>query len=182
MHHGPPRRPLTFADWLHLPHGEGGLHEILGGEPVVAASFTLYHQTVARRLQFQLYERIELRGRGQVFDAPAAVRLSDVDVVEPDLWVVLREHEHRLCTTHCDGPPDLIVEVLSPDSLRKDRVVKAALYERCGVPEYWIVDPDRHAVDQLVLAGDRLRDFARSSSVLRLHVLGDVAVDLARVW
>jgi Uma2 family endonuclease len=170
----------TFADWLQLPH-ERGLHEIIDGELVVSPAPLLYHQTIALRLSVQLVHAIEEAGHGRVFSAPAGVRLAHRQVFEPDVFVVLREREHLLHATHCDGPPDLVVEALSPGSVRRDRVVKFGSYERAGVREYWIVDPERHELDQHVLVDSRFQLVARSGTEIRLHVV-DAAVDLTRVW
>ena len=122
---------------------------------------------------------IEEVGRGRVFCAPAGV--ADGRVFEPDVFAVLREREHVLRATHCDGPPHLAVEVLSPGSHRRDRVVKFRTHEPSGVREYWIVDPEHHELDQHVLAGAQFELVARSGTEVRLHIV-DATVDLTRVW
>ena len=75
---------------------------------------SLYHQTVSRRIQFQLYTEIELAELGQVFDAPVDVQLSEHDIVQPDLVIVSKQRRHILTPTKIKGVPDLIVEILSP--------------------------------------------------------------------
>ena len=140
MKPGKPDVKFTFQDWLQTPE-DGLRHEILDGEHVVTPSPNLHHQRVSRRIQFQLYQPIELTGRGEVFDAPCGVRLSDEDVVEPDLFVVLAQRSEIMLETHVDGAPDLVVEILSKSTGRRDRGIKKSRYARFRVPEYWIVDP-----------------------------------------
>ncbi len=88
-------RKLGYHDYLAFPD-DGLRHEIIDGAHYVTASPFTYHQTLSRRIQFQLYTQIELRRLGEVYDAPTCVQLSDVDVVEPDLIVVLRSGLYEL--------------------------------------------------------------------------------------
>lgn len=80
---------------------------------------------------------------GEVFDAPFDVVLSTYDVVEPDLVYLSNERASLLTEKNLPGPPDLVVEILSPDTSRRDLGIKRDLYERAGVLEYWTIDPDR---------------------------------------
>jgi len=81
------------------------------------------------------------------------VQLSDHDIVQPDLVVVLAEHSEWITPTKLNGPPDLTVEILSPSTASTDLTLKKQLYERAGVPEYWIADPDTKRIDQYLLRG-----------------------------
>ena len=83
---------LTWNDYLDFPE-DGRRHEIVDGDHYVTASPALTHQRVSKHVHFQLYEQIERQGKGEVFAAPTAVQLSDFDVVEPDLLVVLAQHD-----------------------------------------------------------------------------------------
>lgn len=172
---------LTWDDYLAFPE-DGRRHEIINGEHYVTASPVLRHQRVSRHIQFQLYEQIEQQGKGEVFNAPTAVQLSESDVVEPDLLVVLASQERRLRETRVDGPPDLVVEILSPSTRRLDREVKLALYRRAGVSEYWIVDPEARQVEKYRRQGDLLARAGAFSKRIAVDVLPGVAVDLTRVW
>ena len=79
---------------------------------------------------------------GKVYLAPADVVFSNYDVVEPDLLFVSNERLEILAVTRVTGAPDLVVEILSPSTRRTDEVRKRQLYDRFGVREYWLVDPD----------------------------------------
>ena len=172
---------LTWDDYLGFPE-DGARHEIIDGEHYVTASPVLNHQRVSRHIQFQLYEQIERQGKGEVFNAPTAVQLSDFDIVEPDLLVVLADHGQRLRETRVDGPPDLVVEILSPSTRRLDRELKMALYQRTGVSEYWIVDPRRAAWRSTAVRETGWRRPVCSASRSHSTVLSGVVVDLNRVW
>jgi Uma2 family endonuclease len=81
-----------------------------------------------------------------VFAAPFDVVFSDFDVVEPDLLYISRERASVLTERHVRGAPDLVVEILSPGTRRTDEITKRKLYERFGVQEYWIVDPELETI------------------------------------
>ena len=137
---------------------------------------------VLRHILFQLYEQIERQGKGEVFNAPTAVQLSDFDIVEPDLLVVLAPQAGRLQERKVAGPPDLVVEVLSPSTRHVDRGAKLALYQRAGVREYWIVDPMAREVEKHLRRGDALQPAGVFADKVTFDGLPGVAVDLGRVW
>jgi Uma2 family endonuclease len=140
-----------------------------------------YHQTVSRRLQFQLYTQIELAGLGQVFNAPVDLQLSDYDIIQPDIVVVLHRTVNIITPSKIKGVPDLIIEILSPSTTRNDCVLKKELYQRSGVQEYWIADPMETQLEQLVLESGVYRSVEKST-LIRLSILPSVTVDLEKVW
>jgi Uma2 family endonuclease len=142
---------LTYEDYCLFPE-DGQRHEIIGGEHVAEPAPATYHQKISRWLQHQLFEQIELRGRGQVFNAPTDLHLSRHDVVQPDLLVVLAARESLVGEAKIEGPPDLVVEILSPSTAHRDRGVKLERYRHFGVPEYWIADLQAKTVEVWRLA------------------------------
>jgi Uma2 family endonuclease len=83
---------------------------------------------------------------GEVFAAPYDVVLSDVDVVEPDLLLVSSSRQTIITERNVQGPPDLVVEILSDSTRKTDEVIQRKLYERYGVKEYWIIDPELETI------------------------------------
>jgi Uma2 family endonuclease len=80
---------------------------------------------------------------GRVFTAPFDVILSNFDVVEPDLLFLTNERMAQVATAPwVKGPPSLVVEIGSPSTRKRDATIKRRLYERVGVDEYWIIDPE----------------------------------------
>lgn len=169
-----------YAAYAAIPN-DGKRHEIIQGEHFVNPAPSLYHQQVSRRIQFQLYSEIELRELGIVADAPIDLQLSEHDIVQPDLVIVLRERNAILTPAKIKGVPNLIVEILSPSNERYDQVTKRQLYERCGVPEYWIVSPEEHTVTQLVLVDARYTEKCCTHEIT-MSMPPHVKVDLKRVW
>jgi Uma2 family endonuclease len=175
-----PPAKLGYREYCCFPD-DGRRHEIIDGDHYVNPAPSTYHQTVSRRRQHQLYTQIELTGRGVVYNAPVDVQLTDHDIVQPDLVVVLTSRMQMITPTKIKGVPDLLVEILSPSTASNDATLKKQLYERVGVAEYWIVDPDNHTVEQLVLADGRY-ERRPAADAIPLSILEGVAVRLADVW
>ncbi|HEV8239235.1 MAG TPA: Uma2 family endonuclease [Thermoanaerobaculia bacterium] len=132
---------LTYDDFLLFPD-DGMRHELIDGEHYVSPSPNLRHQRLLARLNLLVANFAVERRLGEVFFAPFDVVFTRHDVVEPDLLFVSNERKAILTAPNVQGAPDLVVEVLSPSNRRQDEVVKRSLYDRGGVSEYWIVDPD----------------------------------------
>src|SRR5690606_19500692 len=136
-------------DWLALPEG-GAFQELIDGDLVMTPSPSIEHQRIVARLLVRLAAYLADAGGGEVFPAPTGVRLSEHDILEPDLLVILPTGSARATERLIEGPPDLVIEVLSPGSAGRDLGEKSAIYERSGVAEYWIVDPVARRVEVLV--------------------------------
>jgi Uma2 family endonuclease len=145
------RTLITADDYFALPD-DGKQYELLAGELYVNPTPSFPHQDVAKRLFRQLDEFFEGKGLGEVFFAPLGVVLGQHDVAEPDLMVVA--DPSQFSQRGIEGPPLLVVEILSQSNARHDRVTKAARYLALGVKHYWIVDPrKRHLLCQRVENG-----------------------------
>jgi len=145
VRHGHSSTKLTYADYLRFPD-DGLRHEIIDGEHYVSAAPTIRHQRIASYLLYLLYDFLISHPLGEVFIAPVDVVLSDTNVVVPDLIYVSNERAKRLTEKHLQGSPDLTVEILSPSTRPRDQRLKRDVYERLGVNEYWIVDPDSDVI------------------------------------
>src|SRR5687768_12446077 len=136
---------LTYEDFVLFPD-DGKRHELIDGEHFVTPSPNQRHQSAVMNLILALAPAVRERGLGRVFVAPFDVVFTRHDVVEPDLLYVSVERSAVLTDANVQGAPDLVIEVLSPSSRRQDEVLKRDLYERGGVAEYWIVDPEAETV------------------------------------
>jgi Uma2 family endonuclease len=170
----------TYEDYAKIPE-DGLRHEIIGGEHVVNASPSTQHQHVSKRLQYQLYTKIELAGLGLLYNAPIDVQLSEFDIVQPDIVIILNENVRKITPTKIKVAPHLVVEILSPSTAGNDRTIKKELYERSGVVEYWIVDPLEQQVEQWILRDGKYL-LANQAVVIRLSFLSDVEIDFETVW
>ena len=102
--------------------------------------------------------------------------------MQPDLIVVLKRKQNILTPTRLIGSPDLVVEILSASSVHHDRVRKLELYRKSAIPEYWIVDPDQHVVEQFILRDNAYELVGRHADSVTVQVVEDVRVDLRAVW
>jgi Uma2 family endonuclease len=141
-----------FLDWLD----EDTFAEWEDGKVVLMSPVSLRHQLILGFLAATIGEYVLRKQAGVVVTAPFQVRLAKIRRGrEPDLLFVASANRHRLTDTYLDGPADLAVEIVSPESEQRDRVVKFREYAQVGIPEYWLVDPNRQQVDfyQLDAAG-----------------------------
>ena len=141
----PTARPdtrFTLEDFELFPD-DGQRHELIDGEHVVTPSPNTRHQRLVQRLYLALAEHLRQHPQqGEAFVAPFDVVLSLHDVVEPDLLVVAGDQPEILTTKNVQGAPALVVEILSEGTRKRDEQSKRRLYERAGVREYWLVDPE----------------------------------------
>ena len=147
---------LTYDDLAALPN-DNLRHEIIGGVHYVTPSPVTKHQRISRELLYLLVQFLKAHPVGEVFSAPFDVVLSMYDVVEPDLVYLSNERTSLLTEKNLQGPPDLVVEILSPGTSRRDVGIKRDLYDRFGVREYWVIDPELEAVTVHRREGDRLQ-------------------------
>lgn len=137
---------LTYDDFLLLPD-DGLRHEIIDGEHYVTPSPNLRHQDLVLRLAMSIGNHVEDRpDRGRVFIAPFDVVFSFHDIVEPDVIFVAPDQIEILTAKNIQGTPAMVVEIPSPSTRKRDRQIKRALYDRMGVREYWLVDPEQNGV------------------------------------
>jgi Uma2 family endonuclease len=133
---------LTYDDFLLFPD-DGKRHELIDGEHYVTPSPNIRHQTILGNLHFLMRAWLEQHPAGRVFMAPLDVVFTQFDVVEPDLLFVSKDRAADILTVkHVTGAPDIVVEIGSPSTRKRDETIKRRLYERSGVSEYWVVDPD----------------------------------------
>lgn len=144
---------LTYADWLELPEDKRR-HELIGGELIVSPSPSVGHQHAVREIGVRMYQYAQENG-GEAFFLPLDVKLSEEDVLQPDVFYVRPENLDRFTERGLAGPPDLAVEVSSPSTRQRDLNRKLRLYEGHGVSEYWFVDPDATRIDVYLLESGR---------------------------
>ena len=140
-----PKGKLTYADYAATPDDERW--ELIDGVLYqMAAAPNRKHQDASENIGRCFADHIRPRRLGLVYRAPFAVLLPGESAVEPDLFFVSMARERILAERGCEGPPDLVVEILSPTNRRHDLETKRELYARHGIPEYWILDSDAETV------------------------------------
>jgi Uma2 family endonuclease len=175
------KRKLEYSDLVATPD-DGKRYEIIEGELYVTPSPNPVHQRVSKRLLRVLVDYFEGRSLGEVFHAPVDLILTRGDVFVPDLLVAA--DSGHVSKRGIEGPPLLVVEILSPSTSRQDRGVKARRYAELGVEHYWIVDPERRSVEcHRLERGTFRRVVEASGSATLVHPdWGGLAVDLAALW
>lgn len=129
--------------------------EWVDGEVILMAPVRVDHQFILGFLYRLICDSVERRNLGAVLTAPILMRLpSRPSGREPDLLFVAEAHRDRIKPTLIDGPADLVIEVVSPESDRRDRSDKFSEYEAAGIPEYWLIDPLRTEAYFYVLGED----------------------------
>lgn len=169
----------TWDDYQSWPDDER--YELIGGEAhAMAPSPVSEHQDIALMLALKM--KAHFAGKKcRVMIAPLDVKLSDEDVVQPDLLVVCNPAQIR---KHIEGPPELVIEIVSPSSAKIDRIIKPELYARFGIQEYWIVTPFPCMVEIFRLQGDRYvfwKGFTETD-VLTSPGFPDLQIELAGVF
>lgn len=143
--YGDDRTRLTYDDYLRMPAGLR--YELVEGDMRMVPSPSTLHQEVSKRLGRLLLERLEDQGMGRVYDAPYDVVLSQHNVVQPDLLFISSARLGIIGKANVQGPPDLVIEILSESTEEWDRVTKRRVYERYGVRELWIVDLQARSIE-----------------------------------
>lgn len=146
------RGNLTYADYLQID--DGRQYELIEGELILTPSPGFLHQHTAASVGWLLRAYVDKHNMGLVLFAPFDVVLADNLVLQPDILYLSRERFGLLTENCLKGAPDLVVEVLSPASGRRDRLEKSRLYLKHGVKEYWVVDPSAQTVE-IFSAGEK---------------------------
>lgn len=179
----PEQGQWTYEDYLRLPD-DGRRYEIIGGVLYVANAPSYEHQFTSGEILRQLANFVVLNKLGVVISAPFEVHLPGIaKPVQPDVLFIRADQRPKTDVQIFTGAPDLVVEVLSPSSLRRDQHIKFGAYERAGVREYWIADPKTRSVTIYTLPEDGqeylLVGQFTAGEMLHSHVLAGlkVAVD-----
>lgn len=141
------RRRWTYAEFARLPSEGSKRHEIIDGELYVTPSPSSAHQRTVMRVLARLHEFVQAHGLGEVFPGPLDILFAEGDYLEPDVLFVGSAKSGLISDRGVEGPPDLVVEVVSPSTSARDRGIKVQRYRHYGVPEYWVVDAEGGTVE-----------------------------------
>ncbi len=150
---------LNYGDYCGLPE-DGHRYEIIGGDLFNSPAPFVQHQEILRSIGDVLSPYCSQRKHGLLLYAPADVIFSEHDIVQPDILWISDARMKIVTKRNIQGAPDLVVEIVSIYTKRKDAVLKRKLYGRYGVKEYWLVDPDQKCLDVFRRHGRALRHAA----------------------
>lgn len=140
---------LTYKDYAMLP--DDNRYELLNGDLFMVPSPGFFHQSISRDLGFLLWNFVKMNSLGLVFSAPFDVVLTDNNVVQPDIIFVSNKNRDIVTEKNIQGPPDLVIEILSSGTRERDILFKKTLYAKHGITEYWIADPTGKSIEVLTL-------------------------------
>lgn len=172
----------TYEDYLKLEDDKR--YEIIEGELIEMPTPSVTHQRLVKRLLKLLDVFVERRSLGEVFVSPVDVILSNTNVVQPDLAFVSKERSEIVQDRGLFGAPDLVVEVISPSTLKKDTEDKKRIYARFGVKELWFVFPGERAVEVFSLKGDEYEvcSFGYENAKIKSYLLKDFELNLEELF
>jgi Uma2 family endonuclease len=176
----------TYDDYLNLPE-DGYRYEIINGVLYMANAPSYDHQFTVSKLDRLIGGYVDQQQLGVVLVAPFEIHLSDIaKPVQPDVCFITTEHQPKAGDKFFEGVPDLIIEVISPSSVRTDRVIKFSAYELAGVREYWIVDPRLRVVEVYTLS-NQTQEYELEGQFCvgeQLHsiVLADFILDITSIF
>ena len=177
---------LTYDDFVKFPD-DGLRHELIDGEHYVTPSPNTKHQRVSINLTVLIGSWLETNPIGQLFHAPFDVVFSHYDVVKPDLLYISNARAAAALTPkHVRGVPELVIEIGSAGTRKRDETIKHRLYERTGVSEYWVINPEIDTIRVYRREGTRFARVAELTSeagnVLTTDLLPGLEIPLPRVF
>lgn len=177
----PPVKRWTYEEYYRLDDDQR--HEIINGNLLMAPAPYTWHQDWSHELALVVGNHVKRNKLGKVYEAPTDVILDDENTVQPDLVFVATANLGIVQPRGIFGVPDLLIELVSPSSVRRDRYDKKELYARSGVKEYWIGDPANKSLEILTLKDGRyeLHCAAETQGQLTSLVLAGLEFDLAEI-
>ena len=177
------KEKLTVRDYMSMPD-DGRRFELIDGELIFLPTPYVIHQMIIGELIRVLGAFEDSRDIGRVYISPLDVVLSEHDVLQPDVFFISKKRLHIVGELNIQGAPDLVIEVLSPDTEERDRGIKRDLYLRFGVREYWIIDP-ANITCEVLRAGDTEFEIVRvyvEGTTATSNVLEGIQVEVDRLF
>ena len=172
----------TVKDYIELPEGPP-YYQLIEGKLIMSPGPSYSHQRTVGRVFLELSRLLEEKGLGEALISPIDVYLDEKNVFQPDIVVLLKEGKAKVEEKGIFGPPDVVVEILSPSTAYYDLIVKKEVYERVGVKEYWLLDPNRKTFEiyRNTEEGFKLTSQARERGKVLSEILG-LEIDLKGIY
>lgn len=180
-------KKITYSEFRQMEFDDDDpyFYELINGILVKKSAPTPQHQEISANLNDLMRQFIKQNKLGKTFYAPVDVFLDENNVPQPDLVFVstpkmgIIDYKEGIL-----GVPDLVVEIISPSSIRQDKIDKKNLYERFALPEYWLIDPRNGSIEVYVFENNRYQtySFASVNGKVASKVLAGFEVDLADIF
>jgi len=173
---------FTYTDYLQLP--EDKRYELIEGEFSMVPSPNYLHQVISKRLFRALDDYVRNLELGEVLYAPLDIILSEENVLQPDILFISKERAAIIIDKNIHGAPDLVIEILSPSTMEKDRGLKQKLYAKFGVREYWLVDPDKKIIEVMTLGerGFESTEVYQEGDLLKSPLLKRISITVSEIF
>ncbi len=177
-----PESSMSLEQFLNWQ--EEDIHaEWINGKVIYMSPVSRKHQELSRFLTHLIGIFSENLHSGVLLTAPFSMHLDQIPAVrEPDLLFVLAKNRNRLKETYLDGPADLVVEIISPESIGRDRGDKFAEYEQAGIPEYWLIDPIRERAEFYNLENGRYHLSEINEGIFHSTILPGFYLHVNYLW
>ena len=177
------RKIFTYQDYLDLPE-DGKRYEVINGDLIMVPGPNTDHQDVSGNLEFELRMVVKKHPIGKVFDAPYDVVLNENNVFQPDIIFVSNENSKIITEKNITGAPDLIIEILSPQTGYYDLTEKKEIYAEFGVKEYWIVDPKKKWIETHINDNNKfkLKQRSEKQGTLKSTLLEGFQIELSEIF
>ena len=176
------KKKYTYEDYLKTP--DDVRYELIEGDLLMTPSPVTKHQRILRYLGFELLSFVRAKDLGEIFLAPYDVYFDNENVVQPDILFMSSERLNLIGEKNIQGPPDLVIEILSESTAYRDLVQKKKLYARYGVKEYWIIIPEEASVGIYIIKNDVFtlhRSFGKEET-LESPMLKGLTIDLRKIF
>jgi Uma2 family endonuclease len=174
----------TFRE-IELAEDDLFIYELFDGEIMKRSAPSLIHQRISRKLLGKMDAYIEEKKLGEIFSAPVDLNLDEHNAFQPDLAFISKERSFLIeDDDYIKGAPDLVVEIISPGTVKKDRVIKKNLCERFAIREYWLVDPLNKGIEIYIMQEDKyvLHDLQEISGKISSTVLTGFELELGHIF
>lgn len=180
---GTKEKTHDIKDYKLLP--EGAPYQLIEGELVMTPAPTPYHQIISGNLFVKINKVVREKNAGAVIYSPVDVYLDEENAYQPDIVFISRERQGIIKEDGIYGAPDLVIEILSPTTAYYDIRKKFRVYERYGVKEYWIVDPEMKGIEIYTLSQKGEFDLSSKyyeTGTVRSKILAGIELDLKEVF
>mgnify|MGYP006322453837 CR=1 FL=1 len=176
------KKKYTYEDYLKTHDDKR--YELINGEFLVTPSPVPHHQRISGKLEFMLRRFVTEKNLGEVLDAPCDVYLDNENVVQPDILFISQDRLGIIGEKNIQGAPDVVIEIISENSVYRDMVQKKKLYARFGVKEYWIVIPDEKEIEVYILKDNtyQLYQTYSKANTLESTVLKGLKIVLTEIF
>ncbi len=170
------QKKWTYEEYYRLDDEKR--YEVLEGELIEMSSPSSEHQIISTNLGATLWNYVHNKRVGKIIAAPLDVIFDEQNTFQPDIVFISNGNKQIIQERGIFGPPNLVVEVLSKSTEKKDRRLKFKAYEKFGVKEYWIVDPGKKSMEMFVLekSGFTLYCSVHNDDPLKSRVFPDFSV------